>query len=481
MILTSRQQSVLEMTSYYSNPTEMNLARWKFLKQNLSKEHQSFTDIMTQVSQIPDYLPYFTISLQILLLTVLCLRAGFSEARMALVNREKLQIPTFLGTETIVSLAEPNPWLGPPVHFFLDAGAVVASCMRPLELLKTITANQGYRMLIEENWSYFGCCEMVSPLNRAGTTTEAECDVWTSGVGKWTRGILCSDRPKTKNSVAHVIKPCCAGRDGACRMISHEHCNALDGVFHTECDHCVQVNCLKEVCKLTSFSKDDVIHLGDDVPWLPGHNTKWQWWRYLSAIPLTYGIIDCGILISIELSMMMQLEKAIGWHRVMIIYVSSAIVGELVASRLEPYVPHVGSTAGVAGIIGVAVIELFQAWSFLQHPLWEAFKLFALIFFVSFLGTFYLISVASFLTGLVVGAILCLVVVPYITYGRRLGYFRARLALAGFILIVLGCALLQWVLPLLETCDLCLSIECVAYSEGMCTSYYPIAREGTPR
>ncbi|BFY98206.1 hypothetical protein BsWGS_01246 [Bradybaena similaris] len=463
---------------YYSNPTEMNLARWKSLKRNLSKEHQSNTDVMMQVSQIPDYYPYFTFALvllQLLLLGVLFKWYSFPDGGIATESRVQHGIPTFLGTETFRFMKEPNPWLGPPVHSFIAAGAVVAACMRPLEQLKTITARKGYRLMTERNRHYFGCCEMASLFNRAGTTTQSECEEMTSGLGIWTMGVLCSERPSTKNSVAHVIRPCCTGLRGECMMTSHEHCAFIEGVFHTDCNHCVQVNCIKEMCQLASTSEDDAVLLPGDVPWLPGRNTRWQWWRFLTAVPLSYGVIHLGVLVFVELTMMLPLEMCVGWHRVIIVYVSSAVLGEMVSYSLEPFVPHVGSTSGAGGIIGVAILDLFQAWSFLQCPLWEAIKLLAIITFISFLGTFYLISVVSFLTGILVGAVLCLVVIPYITYGRRLGYFRTRLVLIGFTLIIIGWVVLHWLVHFLEACDVCAVVECVPYARGLCTSYYQSA------
>lgn len=143
-----------------------------------------------------------------------------------------------------------------------------------------------------------------------------------------------------------------------------------------------------------------------------------------------------------------------------------------VSSGIEPHTPHGGSTGGVGGIIGVAVLELVQAWNFLRCPQWEAVKLAAVIMFISFLGTFYLISVASFLTGIVVGMLGCLMVVPYITCGHRSRHKPLRLALVSFVLIILTLCTLQVFNQFLYYCTVCVTLECIPYVTGMCRSYY---------
>ncbi|CAG5124253.1 unnamed protein product [Candidula unifasciata] len=444
---------------YYSDPTEMNLAHWNLLKRNLSKEYQSFADIRMNVQRIPDYCPHFTIALvllQVLMLTVLCVQYDFSDAGLVPEDTVREDIPTFLGTETFTSPVESNIWLGPPIRSFIEAGAVIASCMRPLKQQTTSKAKHKHRAMNEKNREYFGCCEMASPFNTAGTTTEAECKNLTYGLGKWTRGVWCSERSVTEKSVAHVIKPCCSGFSGECYMCSQGECDNMAGVFHSELDHCVQVNCLKEMCKLADSSTDE-------TPWMLGPNTRWQWWRYLTAIPLTYGIIHILTLTFVQLFVMLPLEMCVGWPRVVIAYVGSSVVGEMVANTMEPVSPHVGSTSGVAGILAVAVLEVCQAWNFLQYPLLETIKLLSIILFISFLGTWPLISLASFLTGLITGAILGFVVIPYIIFGDRRGYIRARLVFFGFILIILGVVFLQWFLPFLETCEFCHFMECLPH------------------
>ncbi|KAK3790494.1 hypothetical protein RRG08_060545 [Elysia crispata] len=105
---------------------------------------------------------------------------------------------------------------------------------------------------------------------------------------------------------------------------------------------------------------------------------------------------------------------------------------------------HAGSTAGAAGFLGVAILELLQAWTFLPHPWLEAAGLVGSTLFSLGLGTLHLVSLASALTGLVVGASVCLMVVPYITLGQSPGLGRLRVFLAGLAIFMVAAIVIHF-------------------------------------
>ncbi|XP_055893885.1 uncharacterized protein LOC106051650 isoform X2 [Biomphalaria glabrata] len=376
---------------YYSDPTEINLHRWKTLKKELSSEtkHESYTDVRMHVSSTPDYWPFFSfmiILLQFSCLLVLCFKHGVGLRGVGTLKYIRVNVPTYLGTETYSRLEEPNPWLGPPTHAFYAAGAVLASCMREDYRLYQSTDLKGYKPMTINNSNYFGCCERKTHMvNVAGTTTLTECISMTNELGQWTRGVICSHRNPSLNSVAHIIKPCCVGYHGECQMVSNEHCLFLNGIFHVDCDHCVQIG-----------------------------------------------------------------------------------------SNIEPDLPQVGSTSGAGGIVGVAVLELFQAWRFMQHPSWEAIKLVCLVALFLFLGTVHLISLFAFIGGVFVGMMGCLTIVPYITFGRRLSHLRFRLVLIGFCLLLPTLISIQILFHFVQDtklCPNCAEFECIQYTYVMCQTY----------
>ncbi|CAL1525955.1 unnamed protein product [Lymnaea stagnalis] len=171
---------------------------------------------------------------------------------------------------------------------------------------------------------------------------------------------------------------------------------------------------------------------------------------------------------------MIPLETCAGWHRVFIIYGISSMAGEAVASIVEPDLPHVGSTSGVGGILGVAVLELLQAWKFIRYPFWEGIKLSVLISMQIFLGTLQLVNLFSFFAGLGVGMMSCLMIVPYITFGRTLSHLRFRLVMLGFCLLVPTLILIQLTFKFIQEirqCPNCVALECIPYTSIMCKTY----------
>ncbi|KAH9488025.1 hypothetical protein Btru_066715 [Bulinus truncatus] len=193
-----KQKTLLDVVKiardYYSDPTEVNLHRWKTLKKEISTDHDSHTDVRMHVSSIPDYWPLFSfmiITLQFCYLMVLSFKNGINLRGVGTRKFIRVNVPTFLGIETYSRLEEPNPWLGPNVEIFYAAGAVLAPCMRDDLRLYHSTQIKGYKVMNEKNSGYFGCCERKTRLlNVAGTSTLTECINMTNELGHWSRGVV---------------------------------------------------------------------------------------------------------------------------------------------------------------------------------------------------------------------------------------------------------------------------------------------------
>lgn len=89
-----------------------------------------------------------------------------------------------------------------------------------------------------------------------------------------------------------------------------------------------------------------------------------------------------------------------------------------VASIAQPYIPHVGSTSGVAGMIGEAVVELSQAWHLLKKPQNEVIKLACFLIILLLMGFLPYVSLLATVTGFVCGTVCALIFMPYITLDR---------------------------------------------------------------
>ncbi|XP_046585059.1 uncharacterized protein LOC124292029 [Haliotis rubra] len=446
--------------AYYHDPTGSGRRRWIELRREIDQHSKhSMTDTRAKLATLTHYTPIFTYAvmiLQVLMLGVMISLNGV--ATVDAVSRLLLQdnTRTFLGVETVDMRQEVNMWVGPSSRFFIGMGALLSVCMRDDHILHMQGVAQNYST---ENT--LGCCE-VQARNTAGTTTKEECHSLTLGVGHW-REVPCGQRQPGENYVQHVIKPCCTDERGTCLLISHEHCSFLGGLFHErEKEHCSQVNCPSEVCKMGGMSSDT------HKPWLP---SSYQWWRPLLSLMYTHGVVHLLLLLLAEWLLLRQVEMSAGCLRVGIIYVLCGVAGGMCASVISPYTPQVCTTAAVMGALGVLHMELIEAWTLLPRPWLELVKIYGLLAFALITGTLPLINNFAIITGFLTGHLSAVALLPYINL--RLWSKRSRVA-AVFVSIAL-LLLLYFViiysfhhLQNLNTCEWCRNLECQEYAPHMC-------------
>nr|KAG5706133.1 hypothetical protein BaRGS_025755 [Batillaria attramentaria] len=425
-------QHIMEVAkAYYSNPTGKNREEWKKLRKEINQSSvHSITDIRHKLSQIPDYMPYFTIFLilaQVVSLTAMCTFGGITQIGVLSIKEQKSGFKTFLGTEDVVRWNTPNPWIGPPIRTVLAAGASLAPCLRHDRYVREFSRQHKYQKI--DNTS-FGCCQTAVA---AGTTQDWECKNLTFNRGKW-GSPFCSRRPPGQNNIAHVIRPCCVDHRGTCQMLSHEHCSFLHGRYHPQKEHCVEVNCVQQACKIGK--RLYLIDSDPKKPWLPDSGDRLQWWRLLLSLVLTYGILHCLPLLVIEWLLMRPLEKSAGWLRIVVIYTICGIAGQIVAGIVQPYVPHVGSTSGVAGMVGEAAVELSQAWYLLTRPRIEALKLGCFLTYLLIMGLLPYVSLFGIITGVACGSLCALILMPYITFDSQSNHRRVLLVCVGSSLLL---------------------------------------------
>ncbi|PKU31257.1 inactive rhomboid protein 2 [Limosa lapponica baueri] len=139
---------------------------------------------------------------------------------------------------------------------------------------------------------------------------------------------ICTYETKTNHTgFAHMDcqikgRPCCIGTKGSCEITTREYCEFMHGYFHEEATLCSQVHCLDEVCGLLPF-------LNPEVPD--------QFYRLWLSLFLHAGIIHCLVSVTFQMTVLRDLEKLAGWHRISIIFILSGITGNLASAIFLPY------------------------------------------------------------------------------------------------------------------------------------------------
>ncbi|KAB0401606.1 hypothetical protein E2I00_007264, partial [Balaenoptera physalus] len=261
---------------------------------------------------------------------------------------------------------------------------------------------------------------------------------WPDDITKWP---IC-----TKNSAGNhtnhphmdcVItgRPCCIGTKGRCEITSREYC------------HSAQVHCMDDVCGLLPF-------LNPEVPD--------QFYRLWLSLFLHAG----------QMTVLRDLEKLAGWHRIAIIYLLSGVTGNLASAIFLPYRAEVGPAGSQFGILACLFVELFQSWQILARP-WRAFfKLLAVVLFLFTFGLLPWIDNFAHISGFVSGLFLSFAFLPYISFGK-FDLYRKRCQIIIFQVVFLGLlaglVVLFYFYPV--RCEWCEFLTCIPFTDKFCEKY----------
>ncbi|KAM7149770.1 inactive rhomboid protein 1 isoform 2-T2 [Molossus nigricans] len=174
---------------------------------------------------------------------------------------------------------------------------------------------------------------------------------WPDDITKWP---IC-----TKNSAGNhtnhphmdcVItgRPCCIGTKGRCEITSREYCDFMRGYFHEEATLCSQVHCMDDVCGLLPF-------LNPEVPD--------QFYRLWLSLFLHAGILHCLVSVCFQMTVLRDLEKLAGWHRIAIIYLLSGVTGNLASAIFLPYRAEVRLSPAQPGSISIWLPNPAMLWT----------------------------------------------------------------------------------------------------------------------
>ncbi|XP_062444785.1 inactive rhomboid protein 1 isoform X4 [Rhea pennata] len=252
-------------------------------------------------------------------------------------------------------------------------------------------------------------------------------------------------------------RPCCIGTKGRCEITSREYCEFMRGYFHEEATLCSQVHCMDDVCGLLPF-------LNPEVPD--------QFYRLWLSLFLHAGILHCLVSVCFQMTILRDLEKLAGWHRISIIYLLSGITGNLASAIFLPYRAEVGPAGSQFGILACLFVELFQSWQILARP-WRAFfKLLAVVLFLFAFGLLPWIDNFAHISGFISGFFLSFAFLPYISFGK-FDLYRKRCQIIVFQLIFIalfsGLVILFYFYPI--KCEWCEFLTCIPFTDKFCEKY----------
>ncbi|XP_075420648.1 inactive rhomboid protein 1 isoform X2 [Tenrec ecaudatus] len=322
--------------------------------------------VKRQIEDMDDHRPFFTYWLTFvhLLITILAVciygiaPVGFSQHETVdsvLRNRGVY--------ENVKYVQQENFWIGPSSEALIHLGAKFSPCMRQDPQVHSLIRTA------RERERHSACCVRN---DRSGCvqTSEEECSSTLAVWVKWPVhpsapdldghkrqfGSVCHQDPRvcdepssedphewpdditkwpicTKSSAGNhtnhphmdcVItgRPCCIGTKGRCEITSREYCDFMRGYFHEEATLCSQVHCMDDVCGLLPF-------LNPEVPD--------QFYRLWLSLFLHAGVLHCLVSVCFQMTILRDLEKLAGWHRISIIYLLSGITGNLASAIFLPY------------------------------------------------------------------------------------------------------------------------------------------------
>ncbi|XP_020942613.1 inactive rhomboid protein 1 isoform X4 [Sus scrofa] len=457
--------------------------------------------VKRQIEDMDDHRPFFTYWLTFVhsLVTILAVciygvaPVGFSQHEtMDSVLRNRGVY------ENVKYVQQENFWIGPSSEALIHLGAKFSPCMRQDPQVHS------FIHAAREREKHSACCVRN---DRSGCvqTSEEECSSTLAVWVKWPLhpsapdfaghkrqfGSVCHQDPRvcdepssedphewpdditkwpicTKSSAGNhtnhphmdcVItgRPCCIGTKGRCEITSREYCDFMRGYFHEEATLCSQVHCMDDVCGLLPF-------LNPEVPD--------QFYRLWLSLFLHAGILHCLVSVCFQMTVLRDLEKLAGWHRIAIIYLLSGVTGNLASAIFLPYRAEVGPAGSQFGILACLFVELFQSWQILARP-WRAFfKLLAVVLFLFAFGLLPWIDNFAHISGFVSGLFLSFAFLPYISFGK-FDLYRKRCQIIVFQVVFLGLlaglVVLFYVHPV--RCEWCEFLTCIPFTDKFCEKY----------
>ncbi|KAI9205788.1 rhomboid family-domain-containing protein [Polychytrium aggregatum] len=137
-----------------------------------------------------------------------------------------------------------------------------------------------------------------------------------------------------------------------------------------------------------------------------------QFFRFLTPIFLHGGILHFLMNMMFQLRTGLQMERDFGSLRYSIIYLISGIGGFAFGGNFSGFVPSVGCSGSLYGLMACLVLDLAQHWKIVQNPWWELLKMIFQILVSFMLGMLPYIDNFAHIGGFIFGILAGLVFLP---------------------------------------------------------------------
>ena len=422
-------------------------------------------NIKVQLESLPEFTPWFIYLVTLAQIVFLCFMlwsyGGVHTVGLSPYTTYKNNTPTVRSAHDVVHRTiTPNLWLGPDENFLIEFGAKFSPCMREDHLI-----NIRYTKTYGKQDSQFVCCQFET-VNRnwVGYTTRSEC----AGYGSVLSYTLnCSAFTDLHPMYTHKFRPCCTNVTGGCVLTSQEHCIFLDGLWQEAAETCSQVNCLSQICGMSELKSKN-----ENTPYLTEAN---QGYRLVTSLFVHAGVAHLIVTLLAQLILGSQIERTAGWFRIMLIYFTSGIGGNLISSVFVPYQATCGAGGPVYGLLGVVLVEFLQSFQVVINPGIELVKLLSVIALSLLIGTLPYLDNFAHIGGMIFGVLSAYLFLPYITfgkfdYGRKVCQIVIAFLLIIFLFIVGFVAF--YIVQGTDWCKNCYYLNCIPYTDKMCQNNF---------
>ncbi|XP_030390292.1 inactive rhomboid protein 2 [Gopherus evgoodei] len=459
--------------------------------------------VQSQLENTDSHRPYFTYWLTfvhiIITLLVIC-TYGIAPIGFAQHVTTELVLRNKGVYESVKYIQQENFWIGPGSIDLIHLGAKFSPCIRKDQQVEKRIQKE------REQERNSGCCVQndnsgcIQTQRKDCSETLATFTKWPdsnsptiqgNSSGKRTSGAVCHQDPRTceepastsphvwpdditkwpictyqaKNNHTGFLhldceikgRPCCIGTKGSCEITTREYCEFMHGYFHEEATLCSQVHCLDDVCGLLPF-------LNPEIPD--------QFYRLWLSLFLHAGIVHCLVSVIFQMTVLRDLEKLAGWHRISIIFILSGITGNLASAIFLPYRAEVGPAGSQFGLLACLFVELFQSWQILEKP-WKAFlNLFGIVLFLFLCGLLPWIDNIAHIFGFLSGLLLSFAFLPYITFGTGDKYRKRAMIIVSLLVFVgLFASLVIWLYVYPINWHWIEYLTCLPFTSKFCEKY----------
>ncbi|CAK8689084.1 unnamed protein product [Clavelina lepadiformis] len=480
------------------------VGRW--LNRRLTRKRLN-SNVREQLDTFDNHRPYFTywITFVHIVITIISIAVyGIAPVGFTYVSEKFTTTKKSLSRVSEVFEEPENFWIGPRNKDLIHLGAKYSPCMRldptlakfiqkrrDLERESACCVRNDNSGCIQTNECYYMFAKFVTwpeidappflngsvTVNRTSGSVcgqdprycrsqqgSSAANQWPDDITQWP---ICTDPlPKEdfENSTYDHVRcnivghPCCIGQEARCEIVTEEYCKYKHGVYHSEASLCSQVNCMEDTCGLIPFREpaypDQIYRL-----WLP--------------VFLHAGVLHCLVSVVFQMTVLRDIEKLAGWHRMSIIYMFSGISGNLASAIFLPYRAEVGPAGSHFGVLACLFVEVLQSWQLLRSPLRALFKLVAITTVLFVFGALPWIDNFAHIFGFLSGLLLSFVFLPYITFSK-FDKRRKRLQVIGSLLLFIGlfvALIIFFYVHPITNCEACRYLNCIPFSEKFCSNH----------